>query len=101
MALMAELFQPASTSLFDAPPPPAYLHARKFVTWCWSFGGEFRNSPDLTNLRYWARSNHIDMSQPDEAEVLEIARPMFSRRVEQAVRRAERAVPTEPTEAPN
>ena len=30
--------------------------ARNFVRWCWSFGTEFRNSPDITNLRSWLRN---------------------------------------------
>jgi hypothetical protein len=90
--------QDISPSLFDAPPPVSYLHAKDFVRWCCSFGSEFRNSPDVTNLRYWAYKNKIKIKERDEAEILDSARSLFLKRVEQAVRRAERA---ERTEAPN
>jgi hypothetical protein len=73
-------------SLFDTPPPPvpkASRLARDFVRWCCSFGEGFRNSPDVANLRYWARKNKLKMKERDEAEVLEFARPLFLKRVEQ------------------
>src|SRR5215510_5656243 len=85
-------------SLFDAPPPLSYLHAKDFVRWCCSFGSGFRNSPDITNLRFWAQKNKIKIKDRDEADILDTARPLFMKRVEQAVRKAERA---ERTEAPN
>jgi hypothetical protein len=90
--------QDLSPSLFDAPPPLSYLHAKDFVRWCCSFGSSFRNSPDITNLRYWAQKNKIKIKERDEADILDTARPLFMKRVEQAVRKAERA---ERTEAPN
>src|SRR5215510_6704807 len=88
LLLMRELSQDSVTSLFDAPPPTSYLHAKEFVRWCCGFGSDFRNSPDVLNLRYWARKNDIHIVQPDEVEVLETARSLFLKRVEQAVRRA-------------
>jgi hypothetical protein len=88
---MRELSQDPSPSLFDAPPPESYLHAKDFVRWCWSFGNDFRNSPDITNLRYWAQKNKIKIGARDEAEILETARPLFLKRIEQAVRKSERA----------
>jgi hypothetical protein len=90
--------QDISPSLFDAPPPLSYLRAKDFVRWCCSFGADFRNSPDITNLRYWAGKNKIKMKDGDEADILDAARPLFLKRVEQAVRRAEKA---ERSEAPN
>jgi len=97
---MRDLSQPqdVTPSLFDAPPPVSSLYAKDFVRWCCSFGSEFRNSPDVANLRYWAHKNKIKIKERDEAEILDTARPLFLKRVEQAVRRAERA---EGTEAPN
>jgi hypothetical protein len=95
---MRELSQELSPSLFDAPPPAAYLHAKEFVRWCCSFGADFRNSPDIANLRYWAQKTKTEIGHRDEAEILETARSMFLKRVEQAVRKAERA---EKVEAPN
>jgi hypothetical protein len=90
----------AAPSLFDAPPPLSYLHAKDFVRWCCSFGPEFRNSPDITNLRYWAHKNKnkIKIKERDEEDILDTARSLFIKRVEQAVRKAERA---ERSEAPN
>ena len=94
---MRELIQDAP-SLFDAPPPESYLHAKEFVRWCCSFGTGFRNSPDITNLRFWAQNNKIKIGERDEREILENARPMFLKRIEQAVRKSERV---EKTETPN
>jgi hypothetical protein len=95
---MRDFSQDASPSLFDAPPPESYLQAKDFVRWCCSFGVDFRNSPDVANLRYWALKSKIKIKERDEAEVLETARSLFSRRIELAMRKAERAVKTE---APN
>jgi hypothetical protein len=95
---MRDLFQDAPASLFDVPPSPAYLHAKDFIRWCCSFGPGFRNSPDVTNLRYWAKKEKRKITEQDEREILETARPMFLKRIEQAVRKAERA---EKAEAPN
>jgi len=83
--------QEAGPSLFDAPPPESYLHAREFVRWCCSFGAEFRNSPDIMNLRFWAQKNQVKIDHTVEREVLETARPLFLKRIEQQVRKAERA----------
>jgi len=88
----------AAPSLFDAPPPISYLHAKDFVRWCCSFGPDFRNSPDITNLRYWAHKNKIKIKERDEDDILDTARPLFVKRVGQALRKAERA---ERSEAPN
>ena len=87
---MRELSQDPSPSLFDAPPPVSYLHAKDFVGWCCSFGTDFRNSPDITNLRYWAQKNKVDING-DEVEILETARSLFLKRIDQAVRKSERA----------
>ena len=87
---MREVIQDASPSLFDAPPPESYVQAREFVRWCCGFGTEFRNSPDVSNLRFWAQKNKIKLKPHDEAEILDTARPLFSRRIEQAVRKFER-----------
>ena len=89
---MRELSQPPEgPSLFDAPPPQSYLRAKDFVKWCCSFGPEFRNSPDASNLRYWAQKNKIKIDQPDERVILDSAREIYLKRVEQRVREAERA----------
>jgi hypothetical protein len=86
--------QGTAPTLFDAPPAQSYLDAKEFVKWCCSFGGEFRNSPDVTNLRFWALKNKMKIKDQDEQEILATARPLFLRRIEQAVRKAERAEPT-------
>jgi hypothetical protein len=88
---MRDLTQEASPSLFDAPPPASYLHAKEFVRWCCGFGPHFRNSPDITNLRYWAQKNKLKIKDGEEFEILDAARSLFLRRIEQAVRKAERA----------
>ena len=95
---MRDLTQDAPASLFDAPPSPSYLHAKEFVRWCCSFGDGFRNSPDLTNLRYWAHKSKIKVKEREEKEIIEAARPMLLKRIEQSVRKSEKA---EKAEAPN
>ncbi|HYR89597.1 MAG TPA: hypothetical protein VE422_36325 [Terriglobia bacterium] len=88
-------------SLFDAPPPGTAVKqpareergtlqlARDFVRWCCSVGDKFRNSPDVLNLRYWARKNKLKIKDREESEVLELARPLYLKRIEQLIRKAE------------
>jgi len=90
---MRDLLQDTAPSLFDAPPPPAYLYAKDFVRWCCSFGAGFRNSPDVANLRYWLRKNEIKIKEREELEILDTARPLFSKRIEQSVRKSEQERP--------
>ena len=66
--------------------------ARDFVRWCCSFGSDFRNSPDITNLRVWIRKGAMDVSSSEEDEILVEARRLFLKKVEQAIRKAD--VPT-------
>ena len=83
---MRDLFQDAP-SLFDAPPSPCYSYAKDFVRWCCSFGPDFRNSPDITNLRYWAEKTKTEISRRDEIEILETARPLFLKKIERFMSR--------------
>jgi hypothetical protein len=98
---MRDLSHDTPASLFDAPPSPVYLHAKEFVRWCCSFGSDFRNSPDITNLRYWANKSGTSIKERDEAETLETAREMFLKRIDQAVRKSAQAETVPPTVAPN
>jgi hypothetical protein len=88
---MRDLSQDAGPSLFDAPPPESYGQAKDFVRWCCSFGGDFRNSPDITNLRYWAKKNKVKIHERNEREILESARSLFLKRIEQVVKKAQGA----------
>ena len=90
-------------SLFDAPPAgqlPDVLEpgwnekgtdklAKDFVRWCFSLGGDFRNSPDVTNLRYWAQKTKSKIDESEELQILAMARPLFFKRIEQLTRKAE------------
>ena len=90
-------------SLFDAPLAaglpdilePAWNEkgidklAKDFVRWCFSFGDDFRNSPDATNLRYWAHKTKSKIDEGEEPQILAIARPFFFKRIEQLTRKAE------------
>ena len=71
------------------------MQAKEFVRWCCGFGADFRNSPDVTNLRFWAQKIKLKFKETEERDILETARPIFLKRIEQAVRKAERV------EAPN
>ena len=89
--------------LFDAPLPvavPDILEttsdengtgklAKDFVRWCFSIGDDFRNSPDVTNLRYWAHKIESKIKDKEEPEILAIARPLFFKRIEQLTRKAD------------
>jgi hypothetical protein len=65
------------------------VYARDFVRWCCSFGNEFRNSPDITNLRNWMRKEGIDPTASEEEGILMEARRLFLKKVEQAVRKVD------------
>lgn len=88
---MRELTQDTqdTPTLFDAPPPPAISQAKDFVRWCCSFGNNFRNSPDVANLRYWAQKNKVKIKELEEPEILQVARAAFLKRLEQQVRKSE------------
>jgi len=90
-------------SLFDAPLPtsvrdvlePSWNEkgldklAKDFVRWCFSFGGDFRNSPDVTNLRYWLQKTKSKIDESEEPQILAIAQPLFFKRIDQLTRKAE------------
>jgi hypothetical protein len=63
--------------------------AKEFVRWCCSFGPAFRNSPDISNLRFWMHKTRLKLKDREEYEVLEAARVEFVKRVEQLVRKSE------------
>ena len=88
---MRELTQDTqdTPTLFDAPPPPAVSQAKDFVRWCCSFGTDFRNSPDIANLRYWAQKNKVKIKELEEPEILQAARVAFLKRLAQQVRKSE------------
>jgi len=100
-------FRQGTPSLFEAPPSapvPAPEPARQpdeekstsrlardFVRWCWSFGAEFRNSPDVTNLRYWIHKHKLKIKHREEAEILQSARMLFLRRIELLIKKSARS----------
>src|SRR3989304_8645671 len=89
-------------SLFDSLPPlvvteePAKIAteepvkeekgaprlAKDFVRWCFGFGPGFRNSPDITNLRYWAQKSKLKLKPGDESRLLRESRELFDKRLE-------------------
>ena len=85
---MRELSQD-TPSLFDPPPPATHSCAKDFVRWCCSFGADFRNSPDVANLRYWAHKHKVQIKEHEEAEILEAARNAFLKRIEQLMRKSQ------------
>jgi hypothetical protein len=75
---------------------PLGTQARDFVRWCFSVGENFRNSPDATNLQSWMKKNDIKVSKAEESEMLNEARRLFSRKLEQHVRRSTASAPALP-----
>ena len=63
--------------------------ARDFIRWCWSFGSDFHNSPDITNLRSWLKKEALSPAPSEELEILVEARRINLKKVEQAVRKAD------------
>jgi hypothetical protein len=82
------LLTPQPVALSTEEKTPRRL-AHEFVRWCWSAGGDFRNSPDRLNLRFWQQKNRMECSQTEEDEILLEARSLFLRKVEQAARKAD------------
>ena len=78
-----------SLDVVSSPEKSTDVHARDFVRWCWSFGNDFHNSPDITNLRSWLRKGQLSPSASEEEEILAEARRLFLKKVEQAVRKAD------------
>jgi hypothetical protein len=65
--------------------------AKEFVRWCFSFGTDFRNSPDITNLWFWAEKTKSKIEEDEARQILATARPLFFKRIEQLTRKAEAA----------
>jgi hypothetical protein len=78
-----------SLDVVASPEKSTDVMARDFIQWCWSFGSDFHNSPDITNLRSWLRKGQLDPSASEEDEILVEARRLYLKRVEQAVRKAD------------
>jgi hypothetical protein len=78
-----------SIDVVSSPEKASDAMARDFVRWCWSFGNDFHNSPDITNLRSWLQKGHLSPSGSEEGEILVEARRLFLKRVEQAVRKVD------------
>ena len=78
-----------SLDIVASPEKSTDVMARDFIRWCWSFGSDFRNSPDITNLRSWLRKGQLEPSASEEEEILVESRRLYLKRVEQAVRKAD------------
>ena len=79
----------AVETVTESPETSFAAVARDFVAWCCSFGSDFRNSPDITNLRVWLRKGARDVSSSEEEQILLEARRLFLKKVELAVRKAD------------
>ena|SRR5215469_12168893 len=91
-------------SLFDSQPavaPPAVAEgpareerrydqlAKDFIRWCFSFGADFRNSPDVINLRVWDHKTKVKLRESEEKEVLGEARRLYFKRIEHLTQKSE------------
>ena len=101
---MRELSTP---SLFDPPAarPPAVEPetpsreewrseklAKDFILWCFSFGADFRNSPDIINLRTWQQKTRFKLKEAEENEVLIESRRLNLKKIEQMMKKADTSV---------
>ena len=93
-------------SLFDSPAagaPPAASEvpvrevsryeelSKDFIRWCFGFGADFRNSPDVINLRTWCQKVNVRLREAEEREILVEARRLYLRRLEQMTKKTETA----------
>jgi hypothetical protein len=67
--------------------------AREFVKWCCGFGADFRNSPDLANLRFWCQKTKIKLKDVEQDAVLAEARRLFAKKVELITRKVDASLP--------
>ena len=67
--------------------------AREFVKWCCGFGSDFRNSPDVTNLRFWSQKVKLKLKDAEQVEVLDQARRLFAKKLEQITRKPDATLP--------
>jgi hypothetical protein len=63
--------------------------AKEFSRWCSSFGVEFRNSPDVINLRTWTQKINLKLKESEENEVLAEARKLYLKRIDQLMKKPE------------
>ncbi len=97
---MGELSTP---SLFDPASGEKRSEklAKDFSRWCSSFGVEFRNSPDVINLRTWAQKMDLKLKETEENEVLIEARKLYLKRIDQLIKKSEAPMPpAEPAPVP-
>ena len=103
MTAMRELSIP---SLFDSPAagaPPAAAEvpvrevsrydelSKDFIRWCFGFGADFRNSPDVINLRVWCQKAKLKVRDVEEGELIAEARRLYIKRIEQMTKKSETA----------
>jgi hypothetical protein len=98
---MRELTTPSLFNESDVLPPvvnnEASVHeekrteklAKDFIRWCFGFGPEFRNSPDIINLRTWANKLKWKLTESEEIELLQDARKLYLRRIDQMMKKSE------------
>ena len=97
------LFAPevAAAGVVEAVEPPREKQierhseaiAREFIKWCCGFGADFRNSPDLANLRFWCENTKLKLKDDEKEEVLAFARRLFSKKLEQLTRKVDASLP--------
>ena len=63
--------------------------ARDFIRWCFSFGSDFRNSPDVINLRVWCQKTKLRLHDTDESELVAEARRLYIKRIEHMTKKSD------------
>ena len=66
--------------------------AKEFIRWCFSFGRDFRNSPDLINLRSWSHMLKIKLKDHEESEMMIESRRLYLKRIEQLMKKSDTVV---------
>lgn len=97
MRSLFDVVEPEPQQLRTKPISSAQI-ARTFVRWCFSLGADFRNSPDVTNLRAWTGGNGLPYKSSQERQILKNARELHSQRIATSLKKStEPTVPTDPS----
>jgi hypothetical protein len=68
--------------------------ATDFIRWCFGFGNDFRNSPDIINLHSFLQKTHLKLKDSEELELLVEARRLYVKKVEQMMKKADKPMLT-------
>jgi hypothetical protein len=70
--------------------------AADFIRWCFGFGNDFRNSPDIINLHSFMQKTRLKLKESEQSELLVEARRLYLKKIEQMLKKADAPMLTAP-----